>query len=80
VVFAGDFNSESAADADIAALRAVFTDAAAALGATGPTFPSGSLAARIDYVFLRGARPVSARVVPTMSTDHAAVVVDIEIG
>jgi endonuclease/exonuclease/phosphatase (EEP) superfamily protein YafD len=80
VVFAGDFNSECATNADIVALRGAFIDAAEALENTAPTFPSGDLAVCIDYIFLRDAKAISARVVPTDLTDHAALVVDIEIG
>jgi len=80
-VLLGDFNlyEDLSTDRDSQdRLRAAgFTDSAAALGVVDPTHLGEH--ARLDRVFVRGARPVQAQVLPSQGmSDHCPLVVRLE--
>lgn len=79
VIFGGDLNARPATD-EIAAVSLALTDAHAACGAgPGETFPAGQPDRRIDYIFFRRARCVSARVAESRASDHRPLLVILEI-
>ena len=59
-------------------LSSVFTDAAAALHNAGSTFPSDAPRMRIDYIFLRGVRPLEIHTVKEIASDHLALTAEVE--
>lgn len=76
----GDMNA--AADSpELAPIRAAeFVDLPAALGATQRTWPAHNPDRRIDHIFASPEiRPVSARVVETLASDHLPVVVRVRL-
>ena len=78
VVLMGDFNLTP--DSPVyARLASVLTDAAAATGETGPTYPSDAPERRIDYIFVRGARVLDAHPVGIMASDHLPLTAEIEL-
>ncbi len=73
----GDLNSTPDSPVHAAMASAGFVDPFRALGLPDePTDPAIEPKDRIDYVWLRGLRPLSARVMPTVSSDHRMVVVE----
>jgi endonuclease/exonuclease/phosphatase family metal-dependent hydrolase len=74
-VFGGDFNSTPDSPIYRRLVDAGFTDGAAAFDPS-PTSPSETPRERIDYVWVRGLRPVVAKVVDSTASDHRMVVVE----
>ena len=74
-VFGGDFNSTSDSPIYRQLVDAGLTDGAAAFDAS-PTSPSETPKERIDYVWIRGLRPVDAKVLDSTASDHRMVVVE----
>jgi len=83
-VLGGDFNSTPDSPIYRQLVDAGFTDGAAAFDAS-PTSPSAPLppkvggiegGERIDYVWIRGLRPVAAKVLDSTASDHRMVVVE----
>ncbi len=73
-IIAGDLNEKP--DGSVAGLFSHRLDDGCA--SAGPTFPAATPRARIDYIWLpRGARASGCRVVPTSSSDHLPVIVDV---
>ncbi len=73
----GDLNSTPDSPVHAAMASAGFVDPFRALGLPDvPTDPAIEPKDRIDYVWLRGLEPVSARVMPTVASDHRMVVVE----
>jgi endonuclease/exonuclease/phosphatase family metal-dependent hydrolase len=75
VAFGGDFNSTPESPIYSWLVDAGFTDGAAADDAS-PTSPSETPRTRIDYVWIRGLRPVAAKVLDSTASDHRMVVVE----
>ena len=76
----GDLNSAPDSPVHAAMVSAGFVDPFRALGlADEPTDPAIEPKDRIDYVWLRGLAPLSARVVPTVSSDHRMVAIDARV-
>ena len=73
VILAADLNTADQDATEIDMLRPALLDALAAVGADGPTFPSSALHDRIDYIWVRGLDPITAAVVPSECSDHAAI-------
>ena len=81
VIVAGDFNDEPTGSSYKLMLKD-FVDAWAASGAAGDglAYPADKPSKRIDYLFLGGGFKVkSARVVPTLASDHLPLVAELEI-
>lgn len=78
LVLMGDFNM-TPDDPCYAALACRFTDALAFAGADEYTFPSDSPRMRIDYIFVRGLRVISAHTVKKIASDHFAVTAELGI-
>jgi endonuclease/exonuclease/phosphatase family metal-dependent hydrolase len=80
VVLAGDFNATPDAP-ELSVLRERFVDCWQRSGrGRGATFPSRFPLRRIDYVMASaGLRPVAAVVVPTDTSDHRPLVVDLVV-
>jgi len=74
-VLGGDFNSTPGSPIYRQLIDAGFTDGAAAFDAS-PTSPSETPRERIDYVWIRGLRPVDAKVLDSTASDHRMVVVE----
>jgi endonuclease/exonuclease/phosphatase family metal-dependent hydrolase len=75
VVFGGDFNSTPDSPIYRQLADAGFTDGAVAFDPS-PTSPSEEPRNRIDYVWMRGLRPVGAKVLDSTASDHRMVVVE----
>ncbi len=73
--FGGDFNSTPDSPTYRRLVDAGFTDGAAAFDAS-PTSPSETPRERIDYLWIRGLRPVDAKVLDSTASDHRMVVVE----
>ena len=78
VLLMGDLNA-APGDPVIQRLSAVFTDAAKALDAEEDTFSSDDPHIRIDYIFLKGLRPVEVHTVKRIASDHFALTAEIEL-
>jgi len=74
-VLGGDFNSTPDSPIYRQLVDAGFTDGAAAFDVS-PTSPSETPRERIDYVWIRGLRPVDAKVLDSTASDHRMVVVE----
>lgn len=75
--FGGDFNSTPDSPIYARLAAAGFVDPFAALGlGSPPTDPAIEPHKRIDFVWLRGLEPASARVLDTIASDHRPVVVE----
>jgi len=74
-ILGGDFNSAPDSPVYRQLVDAGFTDGAAAFDPS-PTSPSEAPTERIDYVWMRGLRPVDARVLDSTASDHRMVVVE----
>jgi endonuclease/exonuclease/phosphatase family metal-dependent hydrolase len=74
-VFGGDFNSTPDSPIYRQLVDAGFTDGAAAFDPS-PTSPSEAPRRRIDYVWVRGLRPVDAKVLDSTASDHRMLVVE----
>jgi endonuclease/exonuclease/phosphatase family metal-dependent hydrolase len=74
-VFGGDFNSTPDSSIYRQLVEAGFTDGAAAFDPS-LTSPSETPRERIDYVWIRGLRPVEAKVLDSTASDHRMVVVE----
>ncbi len=75
VVLGGDFNATPDSPIYRQLVDAGFTDGAAADDASF-TSPSEAPRNRIDYVWIRGLRPVTAKVLDSTASDHRMVVVE----
>jgi len=75
VAFGGDFNSTPDSPIYRQLVDAGFTDGAADDDAS-PTSPSEEPRNRIDYVWIRGLRPVGAKVLDSTASDHRMLVVE----
>lgn len=76
-VFGGDFNSKPDSPVYQRLMEAGFVDPFIAAGfEPSPTSPSEEPKERIDYVWIRGLRPVDARVLESTASDHRMVVVE----
>lgn len=69
IILMGDFNM-TPDNQVLQRLNERFVDVHAMLGKAEPTFPSDSPEIRIDYVFARGIKAVSAETVKTVASDH----------
>lgn len=78
VVVMGDFN-KTPDDFQIKRLSSVLVDAHLHLGRDELTFPSNDPTIRIDYIFVRGAKIVSADTVKKVVSDHYAITAEIEL-
>ena len=79
VIFGGDLNARPNTD-EIAAVSLAFQDAWLACGrGGGDTFPAHGPDRRIDYIFIRSARCLNARVPETQASDHRPLLVTLEI-
>jgi endonuclease/exonuclease/phosphatase family metal-dependent hydrolase len=79
IIFGGDLNTRPNTD-EIAAISLALTDAWVACGgAAGNTFPASEPNRRIDYIFVRHARCMNARVPLTQASDHRPLFVTLEI-
>jgi endonuclease/exonuclease/phosphatase family metal-dependent hydrolase len=78
--FGGDFNAEPDSPVVQAVLQAGFDDPFLALGIDPPppTDPAIDPQIRIDYIFTRGLVPASAAVLPSLSSDHRMVMVELD--
>ena len=74
-VFGGDFNSTPDSPIHRRLVDAGFTDGAVAFDPS-PTSPSEAPRERIDYVWIRGLKPVDAKVLDSTASDHRMVVVE----
>jgi endonuclease/exonuclease/phosphatase family metal-dependent hydrolase len=74
-VFGGDFNARPNSPIYRQLVDAGFTDGAVAFDPS-PTSPSESPRNRIDYVWLRGLKPMDAQVLESTASDHRMVVVE----
>jgi endonuclease/exonuclease/phosphatase (EEP) superfamily protein YafD len=74
-VFGGDFNSTPDSPVYHQLVDARFIDGATAFDPS-PTSPSEAPTERIDYVWIRGLRPVDARVLDSAASDHRMVVIE----
>jgi endonuclease/exonuclease/phosphatase (EEP) superfamily protein YafD len=80
-VIIGDMNS-SPAWPEYRLLSKLGIDAARATGSARRTwapFVRGPRLLRIDHAFVSGVTPVTTGVVPVRGTDHAALIVDLEM-
>jgi endonuclease/exonuclease/phosphatase family metal-dependent hydrolase/MFS family permease len=79
--FGGDFNSTPETPVIHAVQNAGFADPFFELGINPPplTDPATSPAKRIDYVWIRGVKPLRAWVSPSLASDHRMVVVELDI-
>jgi endonuclease/exonuclease/phosphatase family metal-dependent hydrolase len=75
LVFGGDFNARPNSPIYRQLVDAGFTDGAVAFDPS-PTSPSESPRNRIDYVWLRGLKPLDAQVLESTASDHRMVVVE----
>jgi len=75
VTFGGDFNSTPDSSIYRRLVDAGFTDGAAVFDPS-PTSPSEAPRERIDYVWIRGLRPVAAKVLDSTASDHRMVVIE----
>lgn len=78
VVLMGDLN-KTPDDEQIKRLSSAMTDAHAYLGRDELTFPSDKPEIRIDYIFVRGAKVLSADTVKKVVSDHYAITAEIEL-
>lgn len=78
VVLIGDFNL-TPDNRNIKKLTAVFTDIHASLGRDEFTFPSDAPEMRIDYIFSRGLKIISAETVKVIASDHYSVTAELEL-
>jgi endonuclease/exonuclease/phosphatase family metal-dependent hydrolase len=79
LIFGGDLNTRPNTD-EIAAISLSLTDAWLACGGdAGNTFPANQPDRRIDYIFVRHARCLNARVPLTQASDHRPLFVTLEI-
>jgi endonuclease/exonuclease/phosphatase family metal-dependent hydrolase len=79
LLFGGDLNARPPTS-DIEAVAFALTDSFAACGVgPGETFPAHAPDRRIDYIFFRSARCQSARVLPTLASDHRPMLAIMEI-
>jgi len=77
VSFGGDFNSRPDSPTYRRLIQSGFVDPFAALGRdVAPTSPSESPQERIDYVWIRGLRPIEADVLDSTASDHRMVVIE----
>jgi endonuclease/exonuclease/phosphatase family metal-dependent hydrolase/MFS family permease len=78
--FGGDFNSTPETPVIQAVEKAGFTDPFIELGINPPplTDPATSPTKRIDYVWIRGVKPLKAWVSPSLASDHRMVVVELD--
>lgn len=77
-VFGGDFNSAPGSPTYERITMAGFVDPFAALGLPDvPTSPAEGPEERIDFVWVRGLRPVRAWVPESLASDHRMVVVEV---
>jgi len=76
VAFGGDFNSTPDSPIYRQLVDAGFTDGAAAFDPS-PTSPSEAPGTRIDYVWIRGLKPVAAKVLDSTASDHRMVVIEV---
>ncbi|HEX6303991.1 MAG TPA: endonuclease/exonuclease/phosphatase family protein [Anaerolineales bacterium] len=78
-VLGGDFNSTPGSEVAAAIRAAGFSDPFELLEVQPipATAPAGSPDKRIDYVWVRGARPVEAWVSPSLASDHRLVGVEV---
>ena len=74
-VLGGDFNSTPDSPTHHQLVDAGFTDGAAAFDPS-PTSPSETPRERIDFVWIRGLRPMDAKVLDSTASDHRMVVVE----
>lgn len=79
--FGGDFNSAPDTPVIQAVQNAGFVDPFVELGIDPPppTDPATSPTKRIDYIWLRGAKPLRAWVSPSLASDHRMVVVEFDV-
>ena len=78
-ILGGDMNAEPDSPVYARMLQAGFEDPFVALGGEPPpTDPAINPHKRIDYVWVRGATPIEARVLDSLASDHRLVVVGIE--
>jgi endonuclease/exonuclease/phosphatase family metal-dependent hydrolase len=75
MVFGGDFNATPDSPIYRQLVDAGFTDGTAAFDPS-PTSPSETPGERIDFVWIRGLRPVDAKVLDSTASDHRMVVVE----
>ncbi|MGQ9494335.1 MAG: endonuclease/exonuclease/phosphatase family protein [Anaerolineae bacterium] len=79
-VFGGDLNSTPDSPIYQRLTEAGFVDPFVAIGlAPLPTSPSEQPEERIDYVWVRGLKPVDARVLDSTASDHRMVVVEVRL-
>lgn len=79
VVLAGDLNAVPGSS-EMVPIEASFTDTHGAGDGPGHTYPADDPDRRIDYVFGNDhVRPVDARVVPTLASDHLPVVAEVAL-
>jgi len=78
VVLMGDFN-KTPDHPKIKRLSELLTDSHESLGKAELTFPSNAPEIRIDYIFVRGAKIVSAETVKKIVSDHYAITAEIEL-
>jgi endonuclease/exonuclease/phosphatase family metal-dependent hydrolase len=79
LLFGGDLNARPATD-DVTAVAFALSDAFATCGVgAGETFPAHAPDRRIDYIFFRGARCRTARVIKTQASDHRPMLAIMEI-
>jgi endonuclease/exonuclease/phosphatase family metal-dependent hydrolase len=79
-VLGGDFNTESGSPVALAVEAAGFVDPFGSLNITPIplTDPAIDPTARIDFVWVRGATPSQAQVLPSLASDHRMVMIEIE--
>ena len=86
LIVAGDFNDEPTGKSYklmLTGFRDAWADAVQGTGDDGLTFPADKPVKRIDYVFFRTNKGISAkgaRVRRTLASDHLPLVVDLELG
>ncbi len=78
IVLMGDFNKTPDHE-QIKHLSSVLTDVHASLSKGINTYPSDSPDMRIDYIFARGVKVLSAETVKRVVSDHYAITAEIEI-
>ena len=78
LVLMGDLNS-TPDDPVIRSLKTELTDAAAALHREEPTFSSDAPERRIDFIFLKGCKPLEIHTVQKIASDHFALTAEIEL-
>lgn len=78
-VILGDLNAEAGSPVTALLDRAGFQDAFGDTVSGGATFPADDPTLRIDWIWARGMRADSARVLPDRGSDHRAVVATLHI-